>query len=399
MGYPLDFICKCRSAEIIRFSTRYFDYSYTLVWIFNSGHTFVEFQARWYEAGLNMVDFVAVIVLIWAHIIITFVFLFIFRNSAKPISILCQTMAEHNTLLGIQEKDLGPVTKRTYFALLTLMALHVLSVLTSYRYCNDLLAQQFNEYLTFPTHIIWISIVSIFFWPFPAAASFIVNRQCLLILLYQLQTYKSKLEAKDAKTEEIDKNEDTKIEIIKDTHESLIELGFKLRSSLDTTSRTLGSFLFVDICMCVFVTIITIYFTPLIFESISMNENSEIIVNKVKLSYGLHCLFLAIKASVRWINFYRVGQKIASKCQKISQSLEQALMDQQGKILKETKRSMKILIRRFQVDALIRPWDSFDLNLSTAVSAAGLVATYLVILIQFRQSNVESTHLANNTSV
>ena len=307
-------------------------------------------------------------------------------------------MAEYNKLLGIQEKDLRHVTIRTYWALLTLMVLHILSVITSYRYCNDLLAQQFNEYLNFPAHIIWISIVSIFFWPFPAAASFIVNRQCLLTLLYQLQTYSSKLEVKESETEEIDHgNHDTKIEIIKDTSESLIALGFKLRSGLDTASQTLGSFLFVDICMCVFVTIITVYFTPLIFESMSMNENSEVFINKVQLSYGLHCLFLATKASVRWINFYRVGQKIASKCHSISQNLEQALMDQQEGMPKETKRSMKILIRRFQVDALIRPWDSFDLNLSTAVSAAGLVATYLVILIQFRQSNEESNHQANKT--
>ena len=296
-------------------------------------------------------------------------------------------MAEHNQLLDIAEKDLKPLTKQTYLALLFLFILHILSVLSSYRYCSDLLAQELNQYLTFPMHIIWISIVFIFFWPFPNATSFIVNRQCLLTLDHQLLVYNSRISSE--KVEE--KDEDSvKIRIEEHNPEFFIEVGFKIRASLDAASDTLGSFLFIDVCMCVFVTIISVYFIPLIFEAFSVSEDtSDIVVNNVKLSYGLHCLFLAIKASVRWINFYRVGQKIALKCHKISFSLEHLLMEHQTSMPKYLRRNLKILIQRYKTNSPIRPWNSFDLNLSTAISAAGLVSTYLVILIQFRQSSQE----------
>ena len=50
-----------------------------------------------------------------------------------------------------------------------------------------------------------------------------------------------------------------------------------------------------------------------------------------------------------------------------------------------------MLIKRFDDPSPIRPNSSFDLNLSTAISAAGLIATYLVILVQFKQSNIDQT--------
>ena len=375
-------------------------YIYSLIVIFGTTeHSFQDFKSQWYTHGLNLVDLTAVIVLIWTHIIIALVILVVFRNAADPISGLCQTMAEHNQLLGISEQDLRPLTKRTYLALLVLFILHIMSVVSSFRYCNDLLAKGLDTYLHFPMHIIWISIVFIFFWPFPVASSFIVNRQCLLTLDHQLLIYNSKipLEEKDFEkrvSEQLNKEESTKIKIEDENGpEFYIDVGYKIRTSLDVANGTLGSFLFIDICMCVFVTIISVYFTPLIFEAFSHSEeNSEIIINRIKLSYGLHCLFLAIKASVRWINFYRVGQNIAVKCHQISISLEHLLINH-PKLTKEVRRNLKILIQRYKTNSPIRPWNSFDLNLSTAISAAGLVATYLVILIQFRQqsSSQEST--------
>ena len=289
------------------------------------------------------------------------------------------------------------MTKRTYFALSFLFFLHIMSVLSSYRYCNDLLAKGLDTYLHFPMHIIWISIVFIFFWPFSVATSFIVNRQCLLTLDHQLLIYNSKIPLeKDVENIAEPIEESTKIRIEdekEDAPEFYIAVGYKIRASLDAANDTLGSFLFVDICMCVFVTIISVYFTPLIFEAFSHSEDdSDIVINKIKLSYGLHCLFLAVKASVRWINFYRVGQNIAIKCHQISISLEHLLLDH-PKLTQEARRKLKILIQRYKTNSPIRPWNSFDLNLSTAISAAGLVATYLVILIQFRQqsSSPEST--------
>ena len=48
-------------------------------------------------------------------------------------------------------------------------------------------------------------------------------------------------------------------------------------------------------------------------------------------------------------------------------------------------------MKRFDDSAPIKPKSTFDLNFSTAISAAGLIATYLVILVQFKQSNIDFT--------
>ena len=149
---------------------------------------------------------------------------------------------------------------------------------------------------------------------------------------------------------------------------------------------TLGGFLMVDICMCIFVTILTVYFIPLVFDAFSKTH-----FNSVKFSFGLHCFILAIKTAVRWINFYRAGQVLANKCQNIKTILEDLLIDYQTSISKDEKTKLKMLIKRFDDPSPIRPNSSFDLNLSTAISAAGLIATYLVILVQFKQSNIDQT--------
>ena len=137
-----------------------------------------------------------------------------------------------------------------------------------------------------------------------------------------------------------------------------------------------------DISMCIFVTIITIYFIPLIFHAFSNDFHS------VKFSFGLHCFILAIKTATRWINFYRAGQEMANKCQNIKFILENLLMEHLTSLSEIDRTKLKILIKRFDDPAPIKPKSSFDLNLPTAISAAGLIVTYLVILVQFKQSNI-----------
>jgi hypothetical protein len=52
-----------------------------------------------------------------------------------------------------------------------------------------------------------------------------------------------------------------------------INFGFQLRNSIATTSDTLGCFLFIDITMCLFVSIIGSYFTPLILDAINFEDS------------------------------------------------------------------------------------------------------------------------------
>ena len=94
------------------------------------------------------------------------------------------------------------------------------------------------------------------------------------------------------------------------------------------------------------------------------------------------------KSIVRIIHLYRAGQLMANKCQNIKAILEDLLMEHQESLSKADKIKLRILIKRFDDSAPIKPKSSFDLNLPTAISAAGLIVTYLVILVQFKQSNI-----------
>ena len=160
-----------------------------------------------------------------------------------------------------------------------------------------------------------------------------------------------------------------------------ISLGFSVRKCVEVANQTMGSVLFLDVSMCIFVTIITMYFSPLIIQAFP-HRDPNLTFNYVKFSFGLHCFLLFIKAGIRWVNFYRAGQKLANGCQKIKLHLENLLMKN-----KDFYVELEILIKRFDDESPLKPLNCFNLNLNTAISAAGLVATYLVILVQFKQSS------------
>ena len=101
----------------------------------------------------------------------------------------CTVMTKLNKNLGIDEKALHKINRRTYFALLFLFILHVMSVITSIEFCQSLLVERI---VFIPLSTIWLVTISIFYWPFPAAASFLVNRLCLFNLILQMDTFEYK---------------------------------------------------------------------------------------------------------------------------------------------------------------------------------------------------------------
>ena len=136
-----------------------------------------------------MIDFAATFLLVWVHVLATVIFLVLLQKSAKPISKLCTVMAKLNKNLGIDEKALQKINRRTYFALSFLFILHVMSVITSIEFCQSLLVEKI---VFIPLSTIWLVTISIFYWPFPAAASFLVNRLCLFNLILQMDTFEYK---------------------------------------------------------------------------------------------------------------------------------------------------------------------------------------------------------------
>ena len=101
----------------------------------------------------------------------------------------CTVMTKLNKNLGIDEKALHRINRRTYLALLFLFILHVMSVIASIKFCLSLLVERI---VFIPLSTIWLVTISIFYWPFPAAASFLVNRLCLFNLILQMETFEYK---------------------------------------------------------------------------------------------------------------------------------------------------------------------------------------------------------------
>ena len=146
-------------------------------------------KKRWIENGFSMVDFIVTGLLIWAHIITTFIFLICLQKSSKSISKLCTAMAALNKSLEIDEHKLKYVKRRTYLAMIFLFILHVLSILSAIDYSRKLLIE---KVLNIPLYVIWFIILFLFYWPLPTAVSFLMTRLCLFGLILQMETFESK---------------------------------------------------------------------------------------------------------------------------------------------------------------------------------------------------------------
>ena len=55
-----------------------------------------------------------------------------------------------------------------------------------------------------------------------------------------------------------------------------------------------------------------------------------------------------------------------------------------GQLNQEEKCQLDVLITRYSNPGPIRPLDIFNLNFASAASTAGLLLTYLIVLMQFR---------------
>ena len=52
-----------------------------------------------------------------------------------------------------------------------------------------------------------------------------------------------------------------------------------------------------------------------------------------------------------------------------------------------SKSYLEVTIERYSRSSPIRPMDTFDLNSGSAMSIAGLLLTYLIVLLQFKVSD------------
>ena len=107
------------------------------------------------------------------------------------------------------------------------------------------------------------------------------------------------------------------------------------------------------------------------------------------------------RAILRWCYWYFHGQKIVNKFQMMKTALEDFHMKFNEELSEDLKLKLTILIERCNNQATIKPLNSFDLNLHSAISTLGIVFTYLVILIQFKHgaASEEPQSFKNNNTM
>lgn len=102
------------------------------------------------------------------------------------------------------------------------------------------------------------------------------------------------------------------------------------------------------------------------------------------LLFGLAQGCLAILAFLRLVLLISKGQKVSQRSQNLVAELQAYRSGQFALLSPGELVNLEVVIERFSSRPTIRPMDCFNLNLSTGVSLAGLLITYIIVLLQFR---------------
>ena len=178
------------------------------------------------------------------------------------------------------------------------------------------------------------------------------------------------------------------------TIEELCICGFHLVEAVIQAEKALGFLIFLEIGTCLWSLILGIFFgVGLIDVIVSHNWPS------LSFFYGLYQITVSILALIRLFVVFSSGQRLTCQMQDTVTRLEELVIkvEEDGNQILKVK--LDILSRRLGYkSAAIRPLNSFDLSWSTALSCVGFLITCIVILLQFKFTEVQMPppfHMAN----
>ncbi len=90
------------------------------------------------------------------------------------------------------------------------------------------------------------------------------------------------------------------------------------------------------------------------------------------------------------IGYFAKGHSLSKEIIKTRKSLEKSYISRISRMTEKSKIEFETLIRSFINQSSLRPHELFDLNLSSGLTASGLLVTYVVVLMQLKVS--ESQH-------
>ena len=101
---------------------------------------------------------------------------------------------------------------------------------------------------------------------------------------------------------------------------------------------------------------------------------------------SLSIIMAAVLGFTILYHFLQIGQELSNSYQNIRDKLEQLLIENAENMSTRQRTEMDVLIKRFANTAPLRPKDTFDMNYATGASLGGLLLTYTIVLVQFKDS-------------
>jgi len=178
-----------------------------------------------------------------------------------------------------------------------------------------------------------------------------------------------------------------------DQIEEMAATGLQLITAVTKAESALGLTIFWETGTCLLSLILGIFFSVGLVDSI-VKANFQ----SVTFFHGLYETTVAILALTRLFVVFSSGERLTYQMHQAANELEELMMASTEDLPDHLKTKLLILCKRLSSPAAIRPLNSFDLSWSTALSTCGLLITCIVILLQFKFTEMQAPNCTHNSS-
>ncbi len=166
--------------------------------------------------------------------------------------------------------------------------------------------------------------------------------------------------------------------------QKILDIGGDIIDATDKLGQAHENFICFQLMMCICNLVLGIFFSVSIFSAVSSPAgwfNFRTLLSLVQICQTILGL---LKFSALFLN----GQWLKDRNIQVRKDLEDLHVEQIEMIGDKMRTKLRTLIKRLSEQPSLRPADSFDLDSSTALSCGGLLVTYLVVLLQFKTTDL-----------
>ncbi len=167
----------------------------------------------------------------------------------------------------------------------------------------------------------------------------------------------------------------------------LIEQGRKIQEATEKLGKAYEKFLVFEIFICICTLVLGVFFSVSIFDAVNSPNGWFNIRSLLGMNQICQTMTSLLKIGTLFIN----GQRLKNMNMKVRKHLEELHIEQVEMLGDKMRTKLERLIGQFTRQPSLRIMDSFDLDSSTALTCAGVLVTYLVVLLQFKATGWKAT--------